>query len=74
MRLCRCSLNKTTALLSHFTTLSQYISVCFVNTFVVMYQDINCMWVVQMCPEEDYSAVIEKMLVVGDNSDVQVSD
>ena len=32
------------------------------------------MWVVQMCPEEDYSAVIEKMLVVGDNSDVQVSD
>ena len=67
MRLCRCSLNETTALSLHFTTLSQYISVCFVNTFVVMYQGINCMWVVQMCPEEDYSAVIEKTLVVGDN-------
>ena len=35
---------------------------------------INCMWVVQMCPEEDYSAVIEKTLVVRDNFDVQVSD
>ena len=31
------------------------------------------MWVVQMCPEEDYSTVIET-LAVGDNFDVQVSD